>query len=149
IGEDVAALRAMQSTLRQLQGSTLTSAAQFKQLRDAISAKKLEVAQGSQALLKMKGAFDGLGPAAKRAQEAQRAEALAAKLAAKTKADAEKTHKDSLAKLRAEVGLAEPSIGGLRLSTLRAVPAPLAAAAAFVVLVGALALVTAAIGKFG
>src|SRR5882672_4142748 len=74
ITEDSAALREMQTTLRRLQGSTTTSAAQFRQLRDAIAGKKLEVAQGSQALLKMKGAFDGLGPAAKRANDATKAE---------------------------------------------------------------------------
>ena len=156
IAEDTAALRAMQSTLRSLQGSTTTSAAQFKQLRDAIAAKKLAVAQGSQSLLKMKGAFDGLGPSAKRAKEAQVAEGIAAKTAAKLKADADRAaaksaadHKSSLAKLRGEAGLVEPSFRGLRLSTLAQVPAALGAAAAITVLVGGLALATAAFARFG
>lgn len=160
IGEDNAALREMQATLRRLQGSTTTTAETFKELRDAISAKKLQLAQGSQALVKMKGAYDGLGPAAKRALEAQRAEATAAKLAAKEKekeakqaaktlADSTKTQHDAVSKLAGEMGAAEPSFRGLKLSTLAQVPPALAAAAAFIVVAGAVAFAAAAFVKFG
>lgn len=129
IAEDTASLREMQATLRRLQGSTTTSAETFKKLRDAIAAKKTALAQSSQALVTMKGAFESLGPSARRGKQA--------------------TDGLGFDKLKREVFGAEKSFLGLHLSTLRAVPPQIALAAALGAVVIGLTAATIAIGKFG
>ncbi len=129
IAEDTAAVGAMQKALRGLQGGTAVNIQSFRQLRAAIAAKKVEIGQANQKLVSMKGAFDGLGPAAKRAKAA-------------TDAVAFKT-------LKNEVFGAERSLGGLRLSTLKAVPPWVALAAAAAVAVVAIGAAAVAVTKFG
>jgi len=129
IGEDTAALGAMQKALRGLQGGVAVDIQSFKQLRAAIAAKKVEIGQANSQLVKMKGAFDGLGPAAKRAKAATDAVAFKA--------------------LKQEVFGSEKAFLGLRLSTLKAVPPHIALAAAAVAITVAFGVAAVAVAKFG
>ncbi len=138
IAEDTAALREMQTALRRMQGAAGTTKESFAALRAQIAAKKEALGQSSAALLKMKGAFDGLGPAAKKAEVMRKAGDEARKKAfadAKLKYDEwQKDVRENDKRIRDSVGkntsLLKTMVGGYLAASL-AVAAATAAVVAF------------------
>lgn len=152
---DTQTLRNMQKAMRDLQGGTNVSIQTFRKLREGITAQKVAVAQGTQALAQMKGGFTALHPAAVRAQK---------------DAEALRKEQESLAKTRAKevssgmahvLGILSPrlghaargaqdfrqALGTIGASRAVAVAGIAAVAAVFLALVAATAAVTYAVGK--
>lgn len=155
VAQDTQTLRNMNQALRALQASTNVDIATFRQLRDAISAKKVAIAQGTQALAQHKAAFEALNPAEERARKT-------AESFRKEQEKLEKTRASEVSQGMAHVlGVLSPRFGhaaraaqdfGGAIRTIGAgralaVGASVAIAAAFVAVAAAAAAVTYAVSK--